>query len=174
MVKNVNRSAIVESLAAAVWCGGSTWALLVLVPSLRAGFARPGGLNIDDLSGLSIAAVWLMIAAYISWRVLAASDRIASKHSVVRGAIAGAAIPTAAFLVLAPIIVAASIASAWPAPTGTLDWVPAAAAATVSGMRGVNRFLDLAIWLPVTVASGVVFAASWGRWARRVDAAAIV
>jgi hypothetical protein len=115
-----------------------------------------------------------MLAAYVSWRVLAASDRIASKHPLVRGAIAGAAIPTTAFLVLAPTIVTASIVSSWTAPTGTLDWAIAAAAAAVSGVRGVNRFLDLAIWLPVTVASGVVFAAGWGRWARRADAAAIV
>ena len=173
MLKNANRCPIVESLAAAVWCGGSTWALLVLVPSLRAGFARPGGLNSADLSGLTIAAVWLMIAAYLSWRLLAATDRIAGQRPVVRGAIAGAAIPTTAFLVLAPVISIASIMSSWAAPTGTLDWVIGAAAAAVSGMRGVNRFLDLAIWLPVTVASGVLFAAGWARWARRPDAPVI-
>jgi hypothetical protein len=167
MLKNANHCAIVESLSAAVWCGGSTWAVIVLVPSLRAAVARPGGLNGADLSGLTIAAVWLMIAAYLSWRVLAVTDRIASQHPVVRGAIAGAAIPTSAFLVLTPVIVIASIASSWAAPAAPLDWAIAAASAAVSGVRGMNRLLDLAIWLPVTVASGIVFAVGWGRWARR-------
>ncbi|HEY7442411.1 MAG TPA: hypothetical protein VH701_08340 [Vicinamibacterales bacterium] len=170
MVKNANRSAVVESLAAAVWCGGCGWALLVLVPSVRAMSARPGGWNVGDLLALTVAAVWLMLAAYVSWRVLAASDRMVPRHPLVRGAIAGASIPTTAFLVLAPVVAIASVVSTWEGPTGTPFWA-ASVAAMVSGVRSADRFIDLAIWLPVTVASGVLFAAGRVRWARRTDAA---
>jgi hypothetical protein len=173
MLKNAIRPAVVESLAAAVWCGGCGWALLVLVPSMRAMSARPSGWNVGDLSALTAAAVWLMLAAYVSWRVLAASDRMFRQHPLVRGTIAGASIPTTAFLVIAPVVVVASIVSTWDGPIGTPDWAASVAAAIVSGARGVNRLIDLAIWLPVTVASGVLFSVGWGRWAHRPDGAVI-
>jgi hypothetical protein len=144
---------------------------LVLVPTIR---NTPRGLHLGDLISLVIAGVWLMLAAYISWRLLTPNEEARPQYPLLRGAIVGGTLPTTAFLLFAPVVAAASVLQSSLGHTGgAAPWVATVSVEALAAVRGVGRFLDLSTSLPVAVVAGAVFAVSWSRLvSHRVDLAA--